>query len=165
MSEDATRRCGYVALVGAPNAGKSTLLNQLVGAKLSIVSPKVQTTRSRLLGIVVEGAAQLIFVDTPGIFAPKRRLERAMVAAAWAGADDADIVVLLVDAARGMDVDTQAIIARLKAAGRRAVLALAPFTGPAVDAALADALQDRDWQVRQAAEDLLEPPRPAADGP
>jgi GTPase len=124
MTESSPPRCGYVALVGAPNAGKSTLLNQLVGAKLSIVSPKVQTTRSRLLGIVVEGAAQLIFVDTPGIFAPRRRLERAMVAAAWAGAEDADIVVLLVDAARSVDPDTEAIVARLKAAGRRALLAL-----------------------------------------
>jgi GTP-binding protein Era len=142
MSEARARRCGYVALVGAPNAGKSTLLNQLVGAKLSIVSPKVQTTRSRLLGIVIEGEAQLIFVDTPGIFAPKRRLDRAMVAAAWAGADDADIVVLLVDAARGVDADTEAIIARLKAAGRRAVLALdkVDLVAPAQLLPLADRL-------------------------
>ncbi len=123
MSEE-PRRCGYVALVGAPNAGKSTLLNQLVGSKVSIVSPKVQTTRSRILGIVVEGTSQLIFVDTPGIFAPKRRLERAMVAAAWAGAQDADAIVLLVDAARDLDEDTQRIIAGLRAAGRRADLAL-----------------------------------------
>ena len=93
-------------MVGAPNAGKSTLLNLLVGTKLSIVSSKVQTTRSRVLGIALRGDAQLIFVDTPGIFAPKRRLDRAMVAAAWAGADDADIVVLLVDAERGFDEDT-----------------------------------------------------------
>jgi GTPase len=142
MSEARARRCGYVALVGAPNAGKSTLLNQLVGAKLSIVSPKVQTTRSRLLGIVIAGEAQLIFVDTPGIFAPKRRLDRAMVAAAWAGADDADIVVLLVDAARGVDADTEAIIARLKAAGRRAVLALdkVDLVAPAQLLPLADRL-------------------------
>jgi GTP-binding protein Era len=124
MSGGSPRRCGYIALVGAPNAGKSTLLNQLIGAKLSIVSPKVQTTRSRLLGIVIEGHSQLIFVDTPGIFSPKRRLERAMVAAAWAGAGDADIVVLLVDAARGVDADTEAIISRLKDAGRSAVLVL-----------------------------------------
>jgi len=117
-------RCGYVALVGAPNAGKSTLLNQLIGAKVSIVSPKVQTTRSRVLGIVIEGEAQLILVDTPGIFAPKRRLERAMVAAAWAGAEDADQVVVLVDAARGIDADARRIIDGLKGAGRRAVLAL-----------------------------------------
>ncbi|HEX7967002.1 MAG TPA: GTPase Era [Stellaceae bacterium] len=117
-------RCGYVALVGAPNVGKSTLLNQLIGAKVSIVSPKVQTTRSRVLGIAIEGAAQLVFVDTPGIFAPRRRLERAMVAAAWAGTEDADVVVVLVDAARGIDADTRRIIDGLKAAGRRAVLAL-----------------------------------------
>jgi GTP-binding protein Era len=126
--EGATR-CGYVALIGVPNAGKSTLLNQLVRAKVSIVTPKVQTTRSRVLGIAVEGASQLIFVDTPGIFAPKRRLERAMVAAAWAGAEDAEIVVLLVDAARGVDEDTRRIIAELskgglKNAGRKAILAL-----------------------------------------
>jgi GTPase len=124
QGEGEGRRCGYVALVGAPNAGKSTLLNQLVRAKVSIVTPKVQTTRARVLGIVVEGTTQLIFVDTPGIFAPKRRLERAMVAAAWAGAQDADMVVLLVDAGRGVDADTRRIIDGLKAAGRRAVLAL-----------------------------------------
>ena len=119
-----TRRCGYIALVGAPNAGKSTLLNRLVGTKISIVTPKVQTTRSRVLGIALRGEAQLIFVDTPGIFAPKRRLDRAMVAAAWAGADDADIVVVLVDAARGLDDDTRNILERLKATQRRCVLAL-----------------------------------------
>jgi GTPase len=124
MSEAAPRRCGYVALVGAPNAGKSTLLNQLIGAKVSIVSPKVQTTRARVLGITVAGDAQLIFIDTPGIFAPRRRLERAMVAAAWAGAEDADLVVLLVDAARGVDEDTRRILDGLKSAGRRAVLVL-----------------------------------------
>jgi GTPase len=124
MTEAAERRCGYVALVGAPNAGKSTLLNQLIGAKVSIVSPKVQTTRSRVLGIVIEGEAQLVFVDTPGIFAPKRRLERAMVAAAWTGAADADVVVLVVDAVRGLDENTRRIIDGLRAADRRAVLAL-----------------------------------------
>jgi GTPase len=124
MTEAAPRRCGYVALVGAPNAGKSTLLNQLIGAKVSIVSPKVQTTRARVLGIAVDGDAQLIFIDTPGIFAPKRRLERAMVAAAWAGAEDADLVVLLVDAVRGVDEDTRRILDGLRSAGRRAVLAL-----------------------------------------
>jgi GTP-binding protein Era len=124
MTEAAGRRCGYVALVGAPNAGKSTLLNQLIGTKISIVSPKVQTTRSRVLGIVIEGETQLVFIDTPGIFAPKRRLERAMVAAAWTGAEEADVVVVLVDAARGVDADTQRIVDGLKSAGRRAVLAL-----------------------------------------
>src|SRR5215475_14222476 len=123
MAEGMTR-CGYVALIGAPNAGKSTLLNQLVGQKLAIVSPKVQTTRSRLLGIATEGDAQLIFVDTPGIFAPRRRLDRAMVAAAWAGASDADVAVLLVDAAHGIDDDVTRIVERLKAAGRPTILAL-----------------------------------------
>jgi GTPase len=125
---EAATRCGFVALIGAPNAGKSTLLNQLVGSKLAIVTPKVQTTRTRLLGIAVEGSTQLIFVDTPGIFAPRRRLDRAMVAAAWAGAADADKTVLLVDAARavqrGIDDDTKAIIARLAETKRRAILAL-----------------------------------------
>jgi GTP-binding protein Era len=123
MTEVGTR-CGYVALVGAPNAGKSTLLNRMVGAKVSIVSPKVQTTRSRVLGILVRERTQLVFVDTPGIFAPKRRLERAMVAAAWSGAEDADLVVVIVDAARGVDEDTRRIADGLKKARRRAVLAL-----------------------------------------
>jgi len=117
-------RCGTIALVGAPNAGKSTLLNRLVGSKLSIVTPKVQTTRSRVLGIAMRQGAQLIFVDTPGIFTPKRRLDRAMVAAAWAGAEDADIAVVLVDAARGFDDDTRQILARLKGTGRPIVLAI-----------------------------------------
>src|SRR3546814_812577 len=100
---DTGTRCGYVAIIGAPNAGKSTLLNLLAGSKLSIVSPKVQTTRSRVLGIRIEGDAQVIFVDTPGIFAPRRRLDRAMVSAAWEGAGDADLVLLMVDAERGLD--------------------------------------------------------------
>jgi GTP-binding protein Era len=117
-------RCGYVALIGAPNAGKSTLLNRLVGTKLAIVTPKVQTTRSRLLGILTLGGVQLILVDTPGIFTPRRRLDRAMVAAAWAGMADADQTVLLVDAARPEDPDTRHIIDRLCAGGRRAILAL-----------------------------------------
>ncbi|HWE73060.1 MAG TPA: GTPase Era [Stellaceae bacterium] len=119
-----TQHCGYIALVGAPNAGKSTLLNLLVGTKLSIVTPKVQTTRSRMLGIALKGDTQLIFIDTPGIFAPKRRLDRAMVAAAWAGADDADIVVVLVDASHGIDDDTRNILERLKTTQRHRVLAL-----------------------------------------
>jgi GTPase len=120
----ADTRCGYVALIGAPNAGKSTLLNQLVGRKLAIVTPKVQTTRTRLLGIAIEDEVQLIFVDTPGIFAPRRRLDRAMVAAAWAGAADADRVVLLVDAARPGDPDSARIAEQLAASKRRAMLAL-----------------------------------------
>jgi GTP-binding protein Era len=96
-----TARCGFVAIVGAPNAGKSTLLNRLTGAKLSIVSPKAQTTRMRVLGILMRGPAQILLVDTPGIFKPRRRLDRAMVAAAWSGARDADLVLLLVDAKTG----------------------------------------------------------------
>ena len=125
MNENVTR-CGFVAIVGAPNAGKSTLVNQLVGTKVSIVSAKVQTTRSRVLGIaLVEAArAQVIFIDTPGIFQPKRRFERAMVQAAWSGAADADQVALVVDAERGLDKDCRAIIERLKIAGRTATLVL-----------------------------------------
>src|SRR5271157_5649645 len=117
-------RCGYVALIGAPNAGKSTLLNRLVGRKLAIVTPKAQTTRSRLLGIAVAGSAQIIFVDTPGIFTPRRRLDRAMVAAAWSGAEDADETVLLVDSTRGVDADTRRILDRLGERGRKSILAL-----------------------------------------
>ena len=118
-------RCGFVALVGAPNAGKSTLLNRMVGAKVAIVTPKAQTTRTRVLGIALSGAAQLVYVDTPGIFEPKRRLERAMVRAAWRGAADADLVLVLVDAhRRPVDKDTARIIAGLRAAGRRAMLVL-----------------------------------------
>lgn len=118
------RRCGYVAIVGAPNAGKSTLVNGLVGTKVSIVSPKVQTTRFRVLGILMAEAAQIILVDTPGIFQPRRRLDRAMVAAAWDGASDAEIVCLVVDAARGYDDDSRAIVERLRKAQRKAVLIL-----------------------------------------
>ena len=128
MTESAgtgTTRCGFVAILGAPNAGKSTLVNRIVGQKVSIVSPKVQTTRNRVLGIAMRGQTQLILVDTPGIFKPRRRLDRAMVSAAWAGAGDADQVVLLVDAARkGIDEDTRGIVAGLKANGRKAILAL-----------------------------------------
>jgi len=120
----APTRCGYVALIGAPNAGKSTLLNRLVGQKLAIVTPKVQTTRSRLLGIAVDGATQIIFVDTPGIFAPRRRLDRAMVTAAWSGAEDADETVLLVDAARGIDEDMRRILDRLAERSGNSILAL-----------------------------------------
>jgi GTP-binding protein Era len=121
---DTSIRCGFVALLGAPNAGKSTLLNRMVGAKVSIVTPKVQTTRTRVLGIAVRGETQLIFVDTPGIFQPRRRLDRSMVAAAWAGAADADIVVLLVDAEKGLNEDVRRIVEGLETAGRKAILAL-----------------------------------------
>lgn len=112
MNDEATR-CGFAALIGAPNAGKSTLLNALVGAKVSIVSRKVQTTRALVRGIALEGASQIIFVDTPGIFAPKRRLDRAMVTSAWGGAGDADAICLLVDARKGVDEEVEAILARL----------------------------------------------------
>ncbi len=118
------RRAGFVALLGAPNAGKSTLLNRLVGAKVSIVTPKAQTTRSRMLGIRIHGPTQVIFVDTPGIFEPRRRLERAMVRRAWRAASDADITVLLVDAARRPGAREDEVVAGLKAGGRPAVLAL-----------------------------------------
>ncbi|WP_316976427.1 GTPase Era [Shumkonia mesophila] len=124
MAADHPTRCGFVAVLGAPNVGKSTLINQIVGAKVSIVSPKVQTTRTRVLGIHIEGTSQIVFIDTPGIFQPRRRLDRAMVAAAWGGAEDADSVLLLVDAAKGLDANTRAIVERLKTAGRPAVLVL-----------------------------------------
>jgi GTP-binding protein Era len=110
---DQATRCGFIALIGAPNAGKSTLINALVRSKVSIVSHKVQTTRMPVRGIIVEGAAQLIFVDTPGIFAPKRRLDRAMVTSAWAGAHDADLTGLLIDARKGLDEEAEAIVAKL----------------------------------------------------
>ena len=129
MSGDGTR-CGFVALVGAPNAGKSTLLNLMVGGKVSIVTPKVQTTRTRITGICMAGEkTQIIFLDTPGIFKPKRRLERAMVTAAWSGAHDADLVVVLADVKRGFDGDTRRIIEGLAARKRRAVLALNKIDG------------------------------------
>jgi GTP-binding protein Era len=109
----ADQRCGFVAVIGAPNVGKSTLVNALVGSKVTIVSPKVQTTRTVIRGIAIEGQSQLIFVDTPGIFAPRRRLDRAMVAVAWNGAQEADIVALMVDAKRGLDGETSAIVDKL----------------------------------------------------
>lgn len=107
-------RAGFVALIGEPNAGKSTLTNRMVGAKVSIVTHKVQTTRARIRGVAMEGAAQIVFVDTPGLFRPRRRLDRAMVAAAWGGAADADIIVLLVEAHRGLTEGTQAILTTLQ---------------------------------------------------
>ena len=106
-------RCGFVAVIGAPNVGKSTLVNAIVGSKISIVTPKVQTTRALIRGIATEGQAQLILVDTPGIFAPRRRLDRAMVDGAWAGTRDADLVVLVIDADKGMQDDDEAIVKRL----------------------------------------------------
>jgi len=121
--EDGTR-CGFVALIGAPNAGKSTLLNALVGQKVSIVSRKAQTTRALVRAIAIEGEAQIIFVDTPGIFAPKRRLDQAMVTSAWSGAEDADLVALLVDARKGLDEEVEAILARLAERSRPKLLIL-----------------------------------------
>ncbi|HJW78901.1 MAG TPA: GTPase, partial [Beijerinckiaceae bacterium] len=117
-------RCGFAALIGAPNAGKSTLLNALVGSKVSIVSRKVQTTRTVVRGIAIEGAAQIVFVDTPGIFAPKRRLDRAMVTSAWGGAGDADAVCLLVDVRKSGDEENDAILAKLPEVKRPKILIL-----------------------------------------
>ena len=119
-------RAGFVALIGEPNAGKSTLLNRMVGAKVSIVTHKVQTTRARIRGVAMEGASQLVFVDTPGLFRPRRRLDRAMVAAAWGGAADADVVVLMIEAHRGITDGVRAIIASLeeRATGQRVALAI-----------------------------------------
>ncbi len=122
MSEKQPTRCGFVALIGAPNAGKSTITNDFAGAKVSIVSPKVQTTRTQVKGIGVFDNTQIIFVDTPGIFKPKRRLDRAMVSSAWDGAGDADIVVLVVDAKKGFDDETRAIVKGLKNKKTPAVL-------------------------------------------
>ncbi len=117
-------RCGVVAVMGAPNAGKSTLVNAMVGSKVSIVSPKVQTTRTRVTGVALEGAAQIIFLDTPGVFAPRRRLDRAMVDAAWRSAAEADAVLLLIDAKRGVDEEARALIDGLTERRIAAVLVL-----------------------------------------
>ncbi|MGD9767031.1 MAG: GTPase Era [Pseudolabrys sp.] len=134
-SENDTR-CGFIALIGAPNAGKSTLLNALVGAKVTIVSHKVQTTRALIRGIAMEGDAQLIFVDTPGIFAPKRRLDRAMVNTAWTGAHDADLVALLIDARKGIDEEVDAILTKLAEVRQPKVLILNKIDVVAKDALL-----------------------------
>ena len=131
-----TQRCGFAAIIGAPNAGKSTLVNALVGSKVAIVSPKVQTTRMAVRGVAMDGETQIVFVDTPGIFKPRRRLDRAMVNAAWAGASDADGVILLVDASElstnpsgHAANDTHAIIEELKKTNRKAALALNKIDG------------------------------------
>jgi GTP-binding protein Era len=125
MGDEAMTKAGFVALIGAPNAGKSTMMNAMVGQKVSIVTPKVQTTRSRIRGIAMQDTAQIIFVDTPGIFTPKRRLDRAMVQAAWQGAEDGDILLMLHDCARrNIDEDTLNIIEQLKKSGRKASLVL-----------------------------------------
>ncbi len=124
IANEAGRRCGFIAVLGAPNAGKSTLVNTLVGTKVTIVSHKVQTTRVPVRGIAIEGKSQLVFIDTPGIFQPKRRLDKAMVEAAWGGAGDADVVALLVDAARGLDADVERIVNGLSGRGRKRILVL-----------------------------------------
>jgi len=132
-------RCGLVALIGEPNAGKSTLMNRMVGAKVAIVTHKVQTTRARVRGIATEGPAQLVFIDTPGLFRPRRRLDRAMVKAAWAGAGDADVVVLLIEAHRGRTEGVEAILAALDGQVPTEVLATLP------DLALVAANGPVDW--------------------
>jgi len=154
-----TSRCGFVAVVGEPNAGKSTLLNRLTGAKLSIVTPKAQTTRFRVLGILMRGDSQVLLVDTPGIFTPRRRLDRAMVAAAWTGVRDADLTLLLVDAKAGATGAVRAIASALVEQNRRCWLvlnkidlvpapALLPLTAAragAVRANLHGECRDRQW--------------------
>lgn len=126
LEENSNRetRCGFVALIGAPNVGKSTLVNALVGSKVTIVSKKVQTTRALIRGIVIEDNAQIILVDTPGIFAPKRRLDRAMVSTAWSGAHDADLVCALIDARAGIDDEADAILSKLESVNHPKVLVL-----------------------------------------
>ncbi len=121
-----TTRAGFVALIGEPNAGKSTLTNQMVGAKVSIVTHKVQTTRARIRGVAIEGDSQIVFVDTPGLFRPRRRLDRAMVAAAWGGAADADVIVMMVEAHRGVTKGVETILEQLEeiAEGRKVALAI-----------------------------------------
>ncbi|MEA3003785.1 MAG: GTPase [Sphingomonadales bacterium] len=119
-----THRCGLVAVVGAPNAGKSTLVNALVGQKVAIVSPKAQTTRTRIMGIAIEGEAQILLLDTPGIFEPRRRLDRAMVAAAWGGTQDADLIALVVDAEAGFSRRIEAMLDRLKERREAKILVL-----------------------------------------
>ncbi len=121
---DPSTRCGFAAIIGAPNAGKSTLVNHLVGSKIAIVTHKVQTTRTRLRGILMAGASQVILIDTPGIFVPNKKRERAMVGSAWGGVEDADLVVLLVDVRGGLNEHNETIISGLEAAQRRCVLAL-----------------------------------------
>jgi GTP-binding protein Era len=130
-------RCGFVAVIGATNAGKSTLVNRLVGTKVSIVSRKVQTTRSTVRGIVMHGRSQIVFVDTPGIFQPKRRLDRAMVDTAWSGAKDADLVALLIDAQKGLDEENRNLLARLAGVPHPKVLVLNKIDAVAREALLA----------------------------
>ncbi|MFY8164177.1 MAG: GTPase Era, partial [Brevundimonas sp.] len=151
MTDTENQRAGFAAIIGAPNAGKSTLVNRLTGTKVSIVTQKVQTTRFPVRGIAIEGNAQIVLVDTPGIFTPRRRLDRAMVASAWGGASDADVVVHLIDAAshiasegkegqaadRRSAEDTETIIANLKASNTQVILALNKIDGMRRDTLLA----------------------------
>src|SRR6202011_526532 len=123
-AKEVSTRCGFVALIGAPNVGKSTLVNALVGSKVTIVSRKVQTTRALIRGIVIENNAQIILVDTPGIFSPKRRLDRAMVSTAWSGAHDADLVCVLLDAREGLDEEADAILTKLASVHHEKILVL-----------------------------------------
>jgi len=118
------QRCGFIALVGAPNAGKSTLLNAMVGAKISIVTHKAQTTRAQIRGVVNRGNSQIVFIDTPGVFAPKRRLDRAMVKSAWSGAGDADFIALIIDAPKGITPEVDRLLAGIKRAGNTCLLVL-----------------------------------------
>ena len=124
MIDQSNMRCGFVALIGAPNAGKSTLMNCIMGTKVSIVTHKVQTTRARVVGVLTNGDDQIVFVDTPGIFAPNRRLERAMVTAAWGGATDADKIVLLIDVEGGLSAEVQVIIKGIKKLGKTVIIGL-----------------------------------------
>ena len=119
MADSTLTRCGFIALIGAPNSGKSTLMNCVMRSKVSIVTHKVQTTRTRIVGVLTRAKDQIIFVDTPGIFSANRRLERAMVSAAWIGAADADKVIFLIDSERGLDDDVQLIIDSLKKSGKK----------------------------------------------
>ena len=142
-----TTRAGFVALIGEPNAGKSTLLNRMVGAKVSIVTHKVQTTRARIRGVAMQGDSQIVFVDTPGLFQPRRRLDRAMVAAAWGGAADADVVVLMIEAHRRLTVGVERILEMLAEIGQGRIVALAINKIDRVEASallsLTKALNDR----------------------
>ena len=135
------QKCGMVAVVGAPNAGKSTLVNALVGQKVAIVSPKAQTTRTRMMGIAIAGEAQIVLLDTPGIFEPKRRLDRAMVAAAWAGAADADLIALIVDAERGFNRKIEEMADRLKDRREPKILVLNKVDATAKEPLLALAIE------------------------
>jgi GTP-binding protein Era len=147
-------RSGFVALIGAPNAGKSTLMNQLVGAKVSIVSHKVQTTRAIVRGIAIHDRTQIVFIDTPGIFTPKRRLDRAMVTTAWGGAKDGDLVLVLIDAERGIKGDAEALLDSLAERQGRTILVINKIDQVKRDTLLALTAHSREGQVRRDLHDL-----------